>query len=112
MVAQRFLRDGTYAAAVACLRVGSLFARDHNPYLGWIRSISAFHRDIPMAKFCAGRHRLMRGAYPAYVGGMLFAGRLLTPYIWWSCLCVALALALWLANESPEAVKDRADSPN
>ncbi len=49
---------------------------------------------------------------PAYVCGMLLAGRLLTPYIWWSCLWVALALALWLANESPEAVKDRADSLN
>ena len=58
------LRDGTYVAAVAGLRVGSLFARDHNPCLGWIRSISAFHRDIPMAKVCVGGHRLMRGAYP------------------------------------------------
>jgi hypothetical protein len=58
------LRDGTYVAAVARLRVGSLLARDHNPCLGWIRSISAFHRDIPMAKLCAGRHRLLRGAYP------------------------------------------------
>jgi hypothetical protein len=58
------LRDGTYVAAVARLRVGSLFARDHNPCLGWIRSISAFHRDIPMAKLCARRRRLMHGAYP------------------------------------------------
>ena len=58
------LRDGAYVAAVAGLRVGSLFARGHNPYLDWIRSISAFHRDIPVAKLCAGRHRLMRGAYP------------------------------------------------
>lgn len=49
---------------------------------------------------------------PAYVGGMLLAGRLLTPYIWWSSLWVALVLALWLANESPEAVKGRADSPD
>ena len=49
---------------------------------------------------------------PAYAGGMLLAGRLLTPYIWWSCLWVALVLALWLASESPEAVKDRADSPD
>jgi glucan phosphoethanolaminetransferase (alkaline phosphatase superfamily) len=48
---------------------------------------------------------------PAYAGGMLLAGRLLTPYIWWSCLWVALVLALWLASESPEAVKDRAASP-
>ena len=58
------LRDGTYVAAVTRLRVGSLFARDHNPRLGWIRSISAFHRDIPMARLCAGRNRLVRGAYP------------------------------------------------
>ena len=49
---------------------------------------------------------------PAYVGGILLAGRLLTPYIWWSCLWVALVLALWLASENPGAVKDQADSHN
>ena len=49
---------------------------------------------------------------PAYLGGMLLAGRLLTPYIWWFCMWLALVLALWLASESPEAVKDRADSLN
>ena len=58
------LGDGTCVAAVARLRVGSLFARDHNPCLGWIRFISAFHRDLPMAKLCAGCHRLMRYVYP------------------------------------------------
>ena len=58
------LRDGTLVAAVARLCFGSLFARDRDPCLGWIRSISAFHRDIPMAKLCAGRYRLMRGPYP------------------------------------------------
>ena len=58
------LGDGPYLAAVSRLRVSSLFARDHNPRLGWIRSIFAFYRDIPMAKLCAGRNRLVRGAYP------------------------------------------------
>jgi hypothetical protein len=58
------LRDGTYVAAVARLCVGSLFARDRDPCLGWIRSLSACRRDIRMAKVCAGLHRVMRGAYP------------------------------------------------
>ena len=58
------LGDGTCVAAVVRLRVRSLFARDHNPCLGWIRFISAFHRDLPMAELCAGCHRLMRCAYP------------------------------------------------
>ena len=42
---------------------------------------------------------------PAYIGGMLLAGRLLTPYIWWFCLWVALVLALWRASESTEVVQ-------
>lgn len=44
---------------------------------------------------------------PAYVGGMLLAGRF-PPYVWWSCLWVALVLALWLAEDLGEAEKDRA----
>ena len=103
------LRDGAYVAATTRLRVGSLFARDHNPRLGWIRSISAFHRDIPMARLCAGRNRLVRGAYPGIRWRHVVRGSVLTPYVWWSCLWVALVLALWLASESPEAAKDRAD---
>ncbi len=49
---------------------------------------------------------------PAYVGGMLLAGRLLTPYIWWSSLWVALVLALWLTSESPQVLKNRTESAN
>jgi hypothetical protein len=58
------LGDGTYVAAIARLCVSSLFVRDRDSYLGWIRSIPARHWDIPMAKLCAGRHCLMRGACP------------------------------------------------
>jgi len=58
------LRDGTDVADVARLCVGSLFVRDHDPCLGWVRSIFAFHRDISMAKLCVGRDRISRGACP------------------------------------------------
>lgn len=64
-----------------------------------------------MAKLCAATASAVV-LIPAYIGGMLLAGRLLTPYIWWSCLWVVLVLALWLASESPWAVKDRTDSPH
>jgi len=71
-----------------------------------------FTRTFRWRSFALGAIASCAVLIPAYVGGMLLAGRLLTPYIWWSCLWVALILALWLASERPQAVKDQADSPN
>ena len=57
-------RDGTDVADVARLCVGSLLARDRDPCMAWICSILAIHRDISMAKLCAGCDRFSRGANP------------------------------------------------